>query len=213
MASAYAKRLAKLEELLASRINQPHATLWQHAGETQEECCIRRGYDPLQASKIRFVRWLDPALGEAPPEFSWDVPEPGPPSDDAGQTVRRAAQRSEIGETPVARTFDDLEEAESRYREAIKQREAEIVQEKVAEATATVCQIDRVMLTAAWAFRGRQAAVTLGGVGVGSRQKARIYDHKKYGSPGEGPLGGFPAIGLRIEPRAWGAWPIHRGNT
>jgi hypothetical protein len=79
-----------------------------------------------------------------------------------------------------------LDEAESRYREAIKQREAEIVQEKVAEATATVCQIDRVMLTAAWAFRGRQAAVTLGGVGVGSRQKARIYDLKNREAPERG---------------------------
>jgi hypothetical protein len=67
MASIYAKRLAKLEELLAARINQPLATLWREAGERQEECCARCGYDVSQISKITFIRWLDPGTGEAFP--------------------------------------------------------------------------------------------------------------------------------------------------
>ncbi len=70
MASAYSKRLAKLEELLASKVNRPLAYLWLNDGETREECCIRAGYDPSQID--RFCRWLDPALDEIRPEYAWD---------------------------------------------------------------------------------------------------------------------------------------------
>ena len=45
MASTFSKRLAKLEELLASRLNQPLATLWLDEGETREERCIKAGYE------------------------------------------------------------------------------------------------------------------------------------------------------------------------
>jgi hypothetical protein len=58
MASPFAKRLEKLEQLLASKINRPLAFLWQHAGESQEDACIRCGYDPSQADRIRFYRWM-----------------------------------------------------------------------------------------------------------------------------------------------------------
>ena len=64
MASPYAKRLEKLEALLASKINRPVAHLWREPGETQEECCVRHGYDPSHVGQIMFIRWLDPTRGE-----------------------------------------------------------------------------------------------------------------------------------------------------
>jgi hypothetical protein len=136
VASTYAKRLAKLEELLADKVNQPLAYLWLEDGETHEECCIRCGYDPSQIDRITFIRWLDPALGEGPKEYGWDVPEAGPPKDpeptiedDAGQIVRGDAQRSEAGATPAARDPDF--EQETRYREALERREREDIQDKL----------------------------------------------------------------------------------
>jgi hypothetical protein len=131
----FASRLAKLEELIASQVNKPIATVWVDVGETQEQACVRCGHDPALAPMIMFIRWLDPQLGETPPEFSWDVPEPGPPKDGAGQNVSRDAQRSEIGETPVARNpTPDLDEAETRYRAAIEEREREVIAEKLHDA-------------------------------------------------------------------------------
>ena len=57
-----------LEELLASRINQPLAYLWLNADETQEQACIRCGYDPSMVDRIKFVRWLtrDEVANSAP---------------------------------------------------------------------------------------------------------------------------------------------------
>jgi hypothetical protein len=145
MASTYAKRLAKLEELMAAKLNVPLAHIWLEAGETREEAIERAGYDLSQADRITTIRWRDEReTGIAPPSFSWDDPEPGPPADsqqqtdqvedDAGQTVRGDVQRSEAGETPAACTPDF--ETEERYKAAVEQRAREIVAEKLAEATA-----------------------------------------------------------------------------
>ena len=84
MASTYAKRLAKLEELMASRLNEPLATLWLNAGETREQVCIRAGYDVSMVDRIRFVRWLtEDEVAAAPPSYTWDqANQPGPPQDD-----------------------------------------------------------------------------------------------------------------------------------
>jgi hypothetical protein len=128
MASTYAKRLAKLEELLASRINQPLAYLWLNAGETQEQACIRCGYDPSQASRIRFCRWLTPEENAVASKPHWDDPDPGLP-DDAGQTVKGEVPRSEAGATPAPREPDPADVA--RYRDAIEQQEREDTQEKL----------------------------------------------------------------------------------
>jgi hypothetical protein len=81
MANAFTKRLEKLEAMMASRINAPLAFIFVNTGETNEEAAVRCGYDVSQLDRIRFVRWLDPARGEAPPEYSWETPEPGPPSE------------------------------------------------------------------------------------------------------------------------------------
>jgi hypothetical protein len=142
MASTFSKRLAKLEELLASKINQPLATLWPNAGETREQACIRCGYDPSQLDRIRFVRWLDPALGEAtPPPAPLEY---GPPSEEPVITTKSSTpQQTEFEELIANRPSNPKDapiepdlEAETRYRAAIEQREREIVQEKLAEATA-----------------------------------------------------------------------------
>ena len=82
MASTYAKRLQKLEELLASKLNKPLAFVWINTGETREQACLRAGYDPSQASRIKFCRWMTPeeAAAAAPPP--WDQPhEPDPPEE------------------------------------------------------------------------------------------------------------------------------------
>ena len=126
MASAYSKRLAKLEELLASKINKPLAYLWLNAGETREEACVRAGYDPSQAGRINFVRWLDPELGEAPKEYSWDVPEAGSPKDETPRVTPDPEPRRPVTPDPVVDP-----DAETRYREAIERREAELVAEKL----------------------------------------------------------------------------------
>ena len=147
MASPYAKRLQKLEELLASRINQPLATIWVEDGETKEEAITKAGYDPSMADRIHTVRWMSPEEIAAAPPPPWEVPHAGPPTDDAGQIVRGDAPLSETGETPVARNPDaedgakhqlDLEEliaANEKYEAAIKRRESEIVSEKLQAAT------------------------------------------------------------------------------
>ena len=81
MASAYSKRLSKLEELLAARINAPLAFIWMHAGESREEACARCGYDPAMVNRLRFVRWLTEEEATAdPPLDAWA--EPGPPGED-----------------------------------------------------------------------------------------------------------------------------------
>ena len=142
MASTYAKHLQKLEEQMASRINQPLAHVWVEAGETREEAIVRAGYDLSQADRIKTIRWMTRAESASAPPKPWDQPhEPGPPpedrpqvGDDAGQTVRGDVRRSEAGETPAARTPDF--EAEERYKAAVEQRAREIVAEKLAEATA-----------------------------------------------------------------------------
>jgi hypothetical protein len=82
VANAFAKRLARLEELLAAKLNRPLAFLWLRDGESQEEACIRAGYDPAMVGRIFFVRWLTKAeiAAERP---SWEeTNEPGPPRED-----------------------------------------------------------------------------------------------------------------------------------
>jgi hypothetical protein len=43
MASTFSKRLAKLEEQLAAKINAPIAWLWLNADETEEQACAKAG--------------------------------------------------------------------------------------------------------------------------------------------------------------------------
>ena len=124
MASAYSKRLAKLEELLAARINAPLAFIWMHAGESREEACARCGYDPAMVNRLRFVRWLTEEEATAdPPLDAWA--EPGPLGEDVVPDP--------VQELP-AKDAVDLEAAE-RYRTAVERRAAELVAEKLAGAT------------------------------------------------------------------------------
>jgi hypothetical protein len=98
MASTHAKRLAKLEELMASRLNQPLATLWLDEGVSREEACIRAGYDVSLVDRIRFVRWMTKEeAGIDPPSYSWDqAKEPGPPKDDLHRSVEPEARPAQV---------------------------------------------------------------------------------------------------------------------
>jgi hypothetical protein len=57
MASTFSKRLVKLEEQLAAKINAPIAWLWLNADETEEQACAEAGIDPSEVHRIRFIRW------------------------------------------------------------------------------------------------------------------------------------------------------------
>jgi hypothetical protein len=63
--------------------DKPLATLWLNDGETREEAAARAGYDPADAARLRFVRWLTPdEIAAAAPSYPWDeANEPGPPKD------------------------------------------------------------------------------------------------------------------------------------
>ena len=138
MANALSKRLARLEELLSDRLNTPVAVRWFDADKQSSEQVL----DAMVASgeiaaadrgRVKLVRWLTAAEYEAAKPFCTWAEEIGPPADTqdhAGQIVRGDAHRSEAGATPVARDPG----AEDRYREAVKRREAELVQEKLAAA-------------------------------------------------------------------------------
>jgi hypothetical protein len=82
MGNPLSKRLAKIEELLANRLNAPLGYVWLRAGESREQGCIRLGYDPALADRIAYYRWLDPALGEVAPPIQHPldpIVEAGPP--------------------------------------------------------------------------------------------------------------------------------------
>jgi hypothetical protein len=130
MASPFTKRLERLEALLASKINAPLTTLWIDQGQSKAEACIRSGYDPSQLDRIRFVRWLDPALGEAAPPPA--PAEHGPPEE---APDRPDPQQIDLEELIAAAPIEPDPEAETRYREAIERREKEIVAEKLQAAT------------------------------------------------------------------------------
>jgi hypothetical protein len=97
MASTYAKRLQKLEEQMASRINQPLAHVWVEAGETREEAIVRAGYDLSQADRIKTIRWMTPEEGKLAAPKPWDQPhEPGPPKDDLHRSVEPEARPAQF---------------------------------------------------------------------------------------------------------------------
>src|SRR5207344_669832 len=130
MASALHKRLAKLEEALASKLNQPLAYVWINDGETREDAIVRAGYSLDQAHRIKTIRWLTSEEAAAAAPLPWDVPDPGPPPDGPGveaASTLAPEPRSEVGRqdrpSRVQPKFD--EEAESRYRLAIEERERE----------------------------------------------------------------------------------------
>jgi hypothetical protein len=124
MASTYAKRLQRLEEQMAARINKPLAYIWVDAGETRDEAIAKAGYDPSQADRITTIRWMTSAEAASAPPKPWDVPDPGPLPDEPQQ------EASPPPDEPTAVPYVD-EHAEKRYREAIARREAEIITEKL----------------------------------------------------------------------------------
>jgi hypothetical protein len=125
MASNYAERLQKLEELLASRINQPLAYLWQQSGESREQTCVRAGFDPSQIDRIKFVRWLTPEeAGINPPSYSWDqLNKPSPPQDEP----KPQDPVEDPVELPVLET-------ETQYQERLERERRRLQAEKLAEA-------------------------------------------------------------------------------
>jgi hypothetical protein len=127
MASTYAKRLAKLEELLAAQTNKPLAIIWIEEGESREDACVKKGVDPSLAHRCVFVRWkTSEETVISPPAYPWDqVVEAGPPDEEAKEV------QVEPVSSPPTREPDP--EAENRYRLAIEQREREIVNEKLQE--------------------------------------------------------------------------------
>ena len=136
MPSPLNKRLEKIEQLLADRINKPLATIWLDDGETREQACIRLGYDPSQVDRIHFIRWLTPEEGKTAPKPHWDEPQAGPP-DASGSLHSETSTPSvtEIAPQPKQMDLEQMIAARERYERAIKRREAEIVAEKLAAAS------------------------------------------------------------------------------
>jgi hypothetical protein len=141
MASPFSKRLQKLEEAMASRLNQPIGTVFLEQGETKLDACVRAGYDPAYIDQVMSVRWLDPEKGEAhvEPELLAgppDDPEGPPPLPNAHQSEPIDTQNSATEPDPSRQVdIEELIAARERYDAAIRKREAEIVTEKLQEAT------------------------------------------------------------------------------
>jgi hypothetical protein len=87
MASTYAKRLQRLEEQMASGLNQPLAYVWVEAGETREEAIVRAGYDLSQADRIKTIRWMTRAESASAPPKPWDLLHGAGPLPDEGPSA------------------------------------------------------------------------------------------------------------------------------
>jgi hypothetical protein len=136
MASPFAKRLAKLEEQMAAKVNQPLAYLWRERDESHADACIRAGYAQADHRRVMTIGWMTAERAKVAAPLPWDVPDPGPPPDSQPPSQEPPEPQNEASRSnrpsKTAPKFD--EEAESRYRLALEEREREIINEKLYDA-------------------------------------------------------------------------------
>jgi hypothetical protein len=136
MPSALHKRIARIEELLATRDSTPVLTLWLTEGDDpeqlREDAVASGAVDPRDRDRIRFIRWLTAE------EAAWQIPPgqmPGPPDSISPAISAGSGDINHVADVPSPALLEDFE-AQSAYRERLRREEARILREKLADATA-----------------------------------------------------------------------------
>jgi hypothetical protein len=141
MASNLAKRLARLEELLAARLNTPVALLWlgegQDPGALTDELVASGQIGAADRPRVRFVRWQTEAesakaeIWRADDEKKTGLePGPGPLAEVHVGIADHGSHETSGSPVELAAPL----ETEDQYRERLKREERRLVNEKIEEA-------------------------------------------------------------------------------